>query len=329
MGRQTYLEIVILNYTYRFDEYMNLNQLRFVKAVSETRSFSQAAERCCVTQPTLSNGIAQFEKELGARIFERTTRKVALTRFGEHVLPMVESVLDARAELVQGAAAYLNPQQKLARIGLSPLIDARLLASVLEPFRRAHADVEIFFKECHLNDLIQRLEEEKIDLVIRPRLIGQPRIINHAHCMVYDEDLYYFAKSNNSRSDDNNGPVLLDSIAADSYVMTGDFCGLAAATRELFDAHGLKLLRYGGHAQSYQVLQEWSDLGIGAAILPDRKISAEHRSRARQVILNSGEPAKVVYDAIWNRNAAHSPHVTDLHDHFQNKVPQLVQGLAA
>jgi len=308
---------------------MNLNQLRFVKAVAETRSFSQGAERCCVTQPTLSNGIAQLEEELGARIFERTTRKVALTRFGEHVLPMVESVLDARAELEKGAAAYLNPEQKLARIGLSPLIDARLLASVLEPFRRAHVDVEIFFKECHLNDLIQRLEEEKIDLVIRPRLIGLPRNINHALCMVYEEDLYYFAKLDNSRSDDNKGPVLLDSIASESYVLTGDFCGLAAATRELFDAHGLKLHQYGGHALSYQVLQEWSELGIGAAILPDRKISAEHRSRARQLILSSGEPAKVVYDAMWKRDAAHPPHVANLHDHFQNMVPQLVQGFAA
>jgi len=308
---------------------MNLNQLRFVETVAKTRSFSRAAERCCVTQPTLSNGIAQLEKELGARIFERTTRKVSLTRFGEHVLPMVESVLNVRAELEKGAAAYLNPEQKLARIGLSPLIDGRLLARVLEPFRRAHADVDIFFKECHLDDLNQRLEEETIDLVLRPRLAGLPRNINHAQCMAYEEQLYYFAKSDISQSDDSKGPVLLDSIASESYILTGNYCGLATVTRELFEARGLKLLRYGGHALSYQVLQEWSDLGIGAAILPDRKISAEHRGRARRLMLNLGEPATVAYDAIWKRDALHPPHVADLHDHFQNMVPRLVQGFAA
>lgn len=65
---------------------MNLSQLRYVKAVAETGSFTQAAEQCYVTQPTLSNGIAQLEQEFEERIFVRTTRIVSLTPFGEHIL---------------------------------------------------------------------------------------------------------------------------------------------------------------------------------------------------------------------------------------------------
>lgn len=146
---------------------MNLNQLRFTVAVAETMSFSQAAEICCVTQPTLSNGIAQLEDELGARVFDRTTRRVQLTPFGTHILPLVNAVLEAQTELMKSAAAHLNPQLKLIRIGQSPLVDATLVAMVLDPFKRAHAGVDVFFKECFLNDLNERIEQETIDISLR------------------------------------------------------------------------------------------------------------------------------------------------------------------
>lgn len=72
---------------------MNLNQLRYAKTVADTGSFTLAAEQCYVTQPTLSNGIAQLEQELGDKIFKRTTRTVSLTPFGEHIMPYIESTL--------------------------------------------------------------------------------------------------------------------------------------------------------------------------------------------------------------------------------------------
>jgi LysR family transcriptional regulator, hydrogen peroxide-inducible genes activator len=88
---------------------MNLSQLRFASAVASTGSFTAAAAACCVTQPTLSNGIAQLEAELGERLFLRTTRKVALTPFGVHVLPYVDQVLAAQASLVQQTRPTFAP----------------------------------------------------------------------------------------------------------------------------------------------------------------------------------------------------------------------------
>ena len=123
---------------------MNLGQLRFAKAAAEERSFSKAAEKCNVTQPTLSNRIALLEEEVGGRLFARTTRRVDLTPFGAQLLPLIEAVLQAQAELEAGVKAYYNPEHKIVRIGLSPLIDARLLAQVLEPYTAAHRGVEIF-----------------------------------------------------------------------------------------------------------------------------------------------------------------------------------------
>jgi DNA-binding transcriptional LysR family regulator len=308
---------------------MNLNQLRFVQAVDKTCSFSQAAELCCVTQPTLSNGIAQFEDELGGRVFERTTRMVKLTPFGEHVLPLVEAVLSAREELAKGAASYLNPEQKLIRIGLSPLIDTRRLTSVLEPFRREQLNVDIFFKECYLGDLDERLNNEKIDIAFRPKLQSRPWNIDWESTCFYTEDLYYLPKSTTPSADDSEGPVRLETVMNETYVLTPDVCELAAATHELFTTHGFDLKVYPGQALSYQVLQDWAELGIGAAILPMSKISSENVDKARPVLLYSGKPATIQQEAIWKKNASYAPHVAELHHHFRNIVPELIQGYAA
>ncbi|MBS0237822.1 MAG: LysR family transcriptional regulator [Proteobacteria bacterium] len=74
---------------------MNLQQLRYVQALVEEGSFLAAAAKCDVSQPTLSHGIARLEASLGQRIFERTTRSVALTAYGKLVLPYIIDALNA------------------------------------------------------------------------------------------------------------------------------------------------------------------------------------------------------------------------------------------
>jgi len=109
----------------------------------------------------------------------------------------------------------------------------------------------------------------------------------------------------------------------------GGGCGLAASTRDLFATHGLEVSEYPGVALSYQMLQDWTEVGIGAALLPLSKISPANRDRAQLLLLESGEPARVVYEAFWKRNADYPSHIRGLHDYFRNTVPQLVRGLAA
>ena len=78
---------------------MNLHQLRYVKALVDKGSFVAAANSCDVRQPTLSNGIAQLELELGHRLFLRTTRSVELTPHGEQLLPTILEILSLSERL--------------------------------------------------------------------------------------------------------------------------------------------------------------------------------------------------------------------------------------
>ena len=74
---------------------MDLQQLRTFLAVAEELHFGRAAERLHMAQPPISRGIQQLERELGARLFERSTRKVTLTSVGEALVAPAQEVLDA------------------------------------------------------------------------------------------------------------------------------------------------------------------------------------------------------------------------------------------
>src|SRR6185437_15023821 len=144
---------------------MNLKQLEYAAAVAANNSFSVAAEACHVTQPTLSSGVAELEAEMGGRLFSRTTRSVALTPLGTHLLPYIKEVINARDTLSVQSKSFLNPAQKILRIGMSPLVDAKLLGLMLDPFKRENPAIELVLREMNMADLYRMLDEGLLDYV--------------------------------------------------------------------------------------------------------------------------------------------------------------------
>jgi DNA-binding transcriptional LysR family regulator len=307
---------------------MNLSQLRFAVAAAAELSFSRAAELCHVTQPTLSSGIALLEEEFGGQLFVRTTRKVELSRLGEKVLPLIEAMLRAQTELEAGVRSFYDPAHKVVRIGLSPLVDTRLLTQVLEPYEAEHAGIETFFKECFLDDLDEGLRKTQVDMVIRPSLADSGTRRAVVRTPVYEEDLFYLPKRASADATGETGAVELRDVAAETFVLGADGCGLAATTRRLFAEIGKGLREYTGQALSFQVMQEWADIGVGATILPGSKIAPQFKKHARRLLIAPKKPARVKFEASWMKATAYPRHVVDLHRHFRNRVPVLVGGAA-
>ncbi|WP_188195465.1 LysR substrate-binding domain-containing protein [Nonomuraea sp. SYSU D8015] len=143
---------------------MELQQLRYVIAVAETSNFTRAAERCRVVQSALSHQIAGLERELGARLFERTSRRVRLTPAGEAFLPAARECLEAadraRAEV---AAATGEIRGRLA-IGAIPTVAAVDLPVVLKEFRHRHPRVRITLTSAGSEDLIERVRQGGVDV---------------------------------------------------------------------------------------------------------------------------------------------------------------------
>ena len=301
---------------------MNLSQLKFVKALAETASFSKAAEKCFVTQPTLSNAVAQLENELGGRIFSRTTRKVGLTPFGEHMLPQIIGIVESQNELIKAAQAYFSPAHKLIRVGLSPLVNTRLINTVLEPFQRDEPEVDIIFKECLLDDLHERLDKQKLDVAFTLERRLSP---NMQSCFFYEEELCYLQSDYTANSIRPAGPVRLEDVADDVFIVTKG-CGLAQAVRELFRSRGLKLLEYKGQALNYPMAQQWASLGIGSTLLPQSKITTDFKS-AQPLEVDTGQNATLIYVAAWNRQATHPTHIKRFISHLKKTVPEIIKGI--
>lgn len=133
---------------------MELHQLRYFVAVAETGSFTRAAEREGVTQPTLSEQIMRLEtteKGIGKRLFDRLGRKVVLTDAGQILLSHAQSILAAVGEAER--AVQDSGEGGRLRIGAIPTIAPFLLPTSIVRFRKEHPAVQLQLKE----DLTERL----------------------------------------------------------------------------------------------------------------------------------------------------------------------------
>ena len=143
---------------------MNLVFIRYFLAVADSGSFTEAAARCHVTQPTLSAGIARLEDELGGRLFDRG-RRTALTAAGQRLMPharaMVEAWQLARAE------QRLSKRQKLVRVAIGSTLPIHAaMGWIAAAQKRLAFDIEI--SEGTADAVIQRWRRGRCDIAFFP-----------------------------------------------------------------------------------------------------------------------------------------------------------------
>ncbi|MCX4821460.1 LysR family transcriptional regulator [Streptomyces sp. NBC_01142] len=143
---------------------MELQQMRYVVAVAETNSFTRAAERCLVVQSALSHQIARLERELGARLFERTSRRVRLTPAGEAFLPAARQCLDAAERAAAEVAAAVGEVRGRLAVGLIPTVAAVDIPGALRDFRQQYPHVRISLRVGASEDLVEQVKQGAIDV---------------------------------------------------------------------------------------------------------------------------------------------------------------------
>lgn len=146
------------------DGSVDLQQMRYVVAVAETNSFTRAAERCLVVQSALSHQIARLERELGARLFERTSRRVRLTPAGAAFLPAARECLDAAERAAAEAAAAVGEVRGRLAVGLIPTVAAVDIPAALRDFRRRYPQVRISLRVGASEELVEQVEQGAVDV---------------------------------------------------------------------------------------------------------------------------------------------------------------------
>ncbi|MEU1787712.1 LysR family transcriptional regulator [Streptomyces sparsogenes] len=143
---------------------MELQQMRYVLAVAETNSFTRAAQRCLVVQSALSHQIARLERELGARLFDRTSRRVRLTPAGEAFLPAARQCLDAAERAAAEVAAAVGEVRGRLAVGLIPTVAAVDIPRALHDFRRRYPQVRISLRVGASEDLVEQVKQGTLDV---------------------------------------------------------------------------------------------------------------------------------------------------------------------
>ncbi|MFG2949625.1 LysR family transcriptional regulator [Streptomyces adustus] len=281
---------------------LNLEGLRYAQAVAETKSFSAAARAYGVTQPALSNGIAKLEERLGDRLFDRSPRGVTRTAFGTRILPLIERALDALDAVAAEARRLTEPGEQKIRMGLSPLIGSHLVARAFSMVQDLLAPRDLVLREANMQELREGLLAGQLDIILIPAVAAMPRF---EHRVIDVEPMVVVSPDTAADA----APLELEEAGQECFILVPDTCGLTTFTTQLFQAHEMPLRTYPGEAASYQVLEDWTKLGLGSAMVPRSKLTSPdvpHRP-----LLNAGREVQISFEAVWS---ADSPLATDLLD---------------
>lgn len=141
-----------------------IRHLECFVAVAEESHFGRAASRLGMAQPPLSQRIQRLERELGVRLFERTSRHVTITEGGTLLLSEARDLL-ARAEVLHDTARRLRDGESgLLRAGMPPDIPGETVAAILAAFRAEHADVELELHELSTAQQLEQLATHDLDV---------------------------------------------------------------------------------------------------------------------------------------------------------------------
>lgn len=143
-----------------------LKQLEYLAALAESGHFGRAAARCHVTQSTLSGGIAELERLLGATLVERGRRVIRLTPIGERVAAKAHRVLREAEELAELARGAALPLAGVVRLGVIPTIAPFLLPRVLPGLRAAYPELRLYLREETSAAACEALAKGALDAVL-------------------------------------------------------------------------------------------------------------------------------------------------------------------
>ena len=166
---------------------MNIRDLQYIIAVAETRHFGKAAERCFVSQPTLSGPIKKLEEELGVAVFERTNRSVEVTPVGESILTHARQVMEQVDAIQQVAIASRDPLSGPLRLGAIPTISPYLMPLILSPLKKQHPQMKLVLSEEMTDILVARLLNHEIDAALLATDVEEQGLAGIA---LYDEPFW-------------------------------------------------------------------------------------------------------------------------------------------
>lgn len=156
---------------------MTLTQLHYMTAVAECGNFTLAAEKCFVTQPTLSMQVQKLEEELEVKIFNRSTKPIGLTDIGKKILVQAKKITEEATrmqDIVSTEKGFVGGE---FRLGIIPTVMPTLLPMFLNTFIKKYSKVDLKIEELTTQNIIKLLAEGQLDAGIAATPLGMDHIL--------------------------------------------------------------------------------------------------------------------------------------------------------
>jgi LysR family hydrogen peroxide-inducible transcriptional activator len=250
---------------------ISLRQWQYVVAVAELKSFSKAAERCHVAQPSLSAQVAQVEQLLGVPLFERDKRRVLVTPQGQVLVERARALLALSREIAQAAESLRDPFRGPLRIGVIPTVGPYLLPEVAPELRKLYPNLTFVWSEEKTERLLAELARAELDaaiLALVDSVVDLPRV-------VLGEDPFVFAAAAHHPRARAKRPLRVDDLHGESVLLLED--------GHCFRDQALSVCSRGGadeaayRATSLSTLVQMAAGGSAVTLLPRLSVPVENR----------------------------------------------------
>lgn len=271
---------------------MTITQLEYIVAVDTYRSFVMAAEKCFVTQPTLSMQVQKLEDTLGVKIFDRSKQPVVPTEIGIEVIGQARVLLaesEKIREIIGDRQTELSGELK---IGIIPTVSPYILPGIISGFIEKYPQVKLIVWERTMEDIIQELKLGTLDCGILSTPLHEPSLTEIP--VFYENFVAYVSKHSKLSKKKSITPDDID--IEEMYVLNeGDsmheqvlnICQRRRATKSF--------LHFEYNTGSIETLKRMVDQNNGATILPElalAELSVKQLDKVRY--FKTPEPAREV-----------------------------------
>ncbi|MFJ5773260.1 LysR family transcriptional regulator [Streptomyces sp. NPDC093094] len=243
---------------------MDLQQMRYAVAVAETRNFTRAAERCSVVQSSLSHRIAGLERELGVRLFARSSRRVEPTPAGEAFVARARECLEAADRAMADAAAAAGVVRGRLAVGVIVTAAAVDVPELLQRYRARYPEVRVALRSGRSDDLVTAIRDGELDIAF----LGLPQDQRPAgvESLVLDHDEHVLVVPAGHRLAGAPRVALAD-IAGETFVDFMRDTPARAQSDQAFAAAGLvRDVAY--EVGVVELITRLTARGLGVALLP-------------------------------------------------------------
>ena len=258
---------------------VSLRQLRAFKAVAEHGSVTQAAQRMHLTPSALSMLVSTLEDELGVRLFDRTTRRMALSAAGADLCPTVTAILAQLDGAIESLHQSNDRRDSRLSFATSPLLAATLVPSLLQSFKEVVRDLHVELQDLPVNEIAEAVRSGQVDFGVctadanapdlRATVLYRDRLVlacHHDHALVQQPEVQW------------------RELLGESLVLLRAGSGLRTLVEQGFSAHHESV------EPAYEVSQVTTAVGLVAAnlaasILPSYALASAHTTGVVSIAL--------------------------------------------